>query len=437
MGQKFPVEDKKNNMWFGKYFVFEDNNLEFFVDDFKKIIRNKFSQKNIIFEKLYASSNSILFYPKKEVPSSKKNILLVTHELSRTGAPIVVLDTAKILVNNGYFVTVISLSDGPLLEDFLSVGVPVVVMPDMKAIQYFKSETCHFFKKMDLDLFVSNFDLTIMVTATLFNFVRRYFNSDKKIVWWIHEGSASYDFLDAYMPKVITPNIKVLCGGEYAVLQLKSRGYQYYTKVLNYGVFDDSQKFNKKEKKTSKVRFLLAGSVGTRKGQLILLEAIKKLEAQYKENSEFIFVGEACEGDIRGIEIENEIREYASKNDNVIVYASIPREELYEMYQTIDVLVLASLDDPMPVVATENFMLGNICLCSTTTGTSYYIEDSINGFVFESGNSEQLKDKIVYIIEHKDELGSIKQNGRKIYEDYFDIQIFQKNILQLVEEEIE
>lgn len=432
--EKVPVKEQKNNIWLGKYFVSDDESLTSFVDDFKKIIKKKSFQKDTVFERLYAASSSILFYPKKEFSGSKKNILLVTHELSRTGAPIVVLDTAKILVNNGYFVTVISLVNGPLLGDFLNIGVPVVIMPDMKAVQYFKSETCHFFRKMDLDLFVSNFDLTIVVTATLFNFVRRYFNSDKKIIWWIHEGSASYDFLDAFMPKTITPNIKVLCGGEYAVLQLKNRGYHYYTKVLNYGVFDDSKKFNKNEKETSKIRFLLAGSVGIRKGQLILLEAIKKLEEKYNENSEFVFVGDACEGDIRGIEIMDEIKEYASKNNNVTVYTSIPREELYQMYQTIDVLVLASLDDPMPVVATENFMLGNICLCSTTTGTSYYIEDSLNGFVFESGNSEQLKDKIVYIIEHENELDSIKQKGRKIYEDYFDIQIFEKNILKLVGE---
>ena len=42
-----------------------------------------------------------------------------------------------------------------------------------------------------------------------------------------------------------------------------------------------------------------------------------------------------------------------------------------------------------------------------------------------------------YYIEHKDDLKVIKKNGRKIYEDYFDMKIFEKNILNLVGEEFE
>ena len=34
-------------------------------------------------------------------------------------------------------------------------------------------------------------------------------------------------------------------------------------------------------------------------------------------------------------------------------------------------------------VATENFMLGNAVLCSTNTGTSYYVEDNKSGYIFK------------------------------------------------------
>lgn len=426
-----------DNIWLGKYFLSDRECNKSFLDEFKGFCLKKKSKEFIFYERLYASSSSLLFYPKKQIPKAMKSILLVTHELSRTGAPVVVLDTAKILVKNGYFVTVISLVNGPLLEDFLNIGVPVIIMPDMKRVQYFKTETFHFFKRMDLDSFVNDFDLTIIVTATLFNFVRRYFYSRKKIIWWIHEGSESYNILNKYMPKNITPNIKVICGGEYAVFQLKKNNYHYYPKVLNYGVFDESENYYHIKKRNTKVRFLLAGSIGVRKGQLILLDAIKNLPDEYQSNSEFIFVGAAYEGDVTGLKITEEIKQYSKKANNVQLFTSIPREELYHLYQTIDVLILASIDDPMPVVATENFMFKNICLCSTTTGTSYYIEDGINGFIFESGNSSELKNKIMYIIDHKNELDAIKEKGRKIFDDYFDIRIFERNVINLVEEVIE
>lgn len=43
-----------------------------------------------------------------------------------------------------------------------------------------------------------------MVTTTLYNFVRRYFNTNNKILWWIHDGAESYNYLDSRMPKTIT-----------------------------------------------------------------------------------------------------------------------------------------------------------------------------------------------------------------------------------------
>ena len=424
-----------DNCWLGKYFLFHHSKGSF-LNDFKKTIYQKYSKKNVVFERLYASSSSILYYPLNNVCQSRISVLLVTHELSRTGAPIVVLDTAKVLVKNGFFVTVISLKEGPLMKDFLNIGVPVVVMPDMMHVQYLKSDSIHFFKKMDLDVFFNEFDLTIFVTATLFHFVKRYFNSNKRIIWWIHEGSASYNLLNSLMPKNITSNVEVVCGGEYAVFQLKLNGYHYYPTVLNYGVFDDSKHYPKVNRNDLKIRFLLAGSIGVRKGQLVLLDAIKELYDCYLEQSEFIFVGEAYKGDVVGEEITEKIKEYSKDHSNVLFLPSVSREELYKLYRTIDVLVLTSYDDPMPVVATENFMFGNICLCTTSTGTSYYIEDGVNGFVFDTGDIDQLRGKIEYIIDHSNELNTIKKKGRKIFDDYFDIKIFEKNILKLIGDEI-
>lgn len=425
------MEKINNYKWLGKYFLNENLLPKDIINDIKENIKNASS----LYERLYSTSMSTIYYPNKETSSNKSNILLVTHELSRTGAPVVVLDTAKVLIKNGYFVTVISQSKGPLLKEFLEIGAPVIIMSEMKYLQYLQTRSIDFSKKMDLDIFVKAFDLTIMVTATLFSFVCRYLNTQEKIIWWIHEGSASYAFLDKFMPRTVTQNIKVICGGEYAINQLKLNNYNYYPSLLNYGVYDENEKAELIKKQSKTVKFLLAGSVGTRKGQLILLNAIKNLSNEYQEKSEFIFVGEPFENDINGIQIMEEIQFESKKRKNITVINSIPRNKLYELYKEIDVLVLASLDDPMPVVATENLMLSNICLCSDKTGTSYYIDDGINGFVFQSENVDELTMKIKYIIDNKENLDRIRKQGRKIYENYFDMKIFEKNILKLVEEE--
>lgn len=401
---------------------------EDFMDSFKKYLSNYKKQYKM---ELYKNSGNYLYFTPKIDINSNKTVLLVIHELSRTGAPVVAVDTAKILKDNGYFVTVIALKGGRLLEELTEYGIPVVIMNQAKYVQYTGIGIEQFTNNFDMDVFIKAFDHIIMITATLYNLVKRYMNSGKKIMWWIHEGAETYNIIGHKMPKNLMPNIKVFCGGEYSAEQLEKWKFDYHPKVLNYGVHDIGK--IKKINTNNKIVFLLAGTLSSRKGQLILLEAIKKLSIEEQNKCNFIFIGDPYDGDIVGEKVKKEIEEYSIEHDNVKLFNSISRNELFEIYKKIDVLVLASIDDPMPVVATENLMLGNIVLCSTGTGTSYYLKDKINGFVFDNGSIEELYEKIRYII-HAKELDNVKKQGREVFLKYFDMQIFNEKILQIIKE---
>ena len=413
-------------------FAFQQNfaktNSSNFLNNFKEYLSE---YKNEYNAELYKNSGNFVYFAPKIDTSSNHSVLIVIHELSRTGAPVVAVDTAKILKDNGYFVTVIALKGGKLLEELTGYGIPVVIMNQFKYIQFTSAGPEQFVDSLDMDLFVQSFEHVLMITATLYNLIRRYMNSDKKILWWIHEGSETYNILGYKMPKNLMPNIKVLCGGQYSADQTKKYGFNYHTEVLNYGVNDIG--VLEKESNNGKVVFLLAGTISTRKGQALLLEAVKRLSQEEKDKSKFIFIGDPYDGDIEGERIKEDIEKYCAEHNNIEIYKSVSRDELFEIYKKIDVLVLASIDDPMPVVATENLMLGNIVLCSTGTGTSYYIKDKVNGFVFNNGSIDELYEKIKYIINEK-ELGNIKKQGRKVFEHYFNMPIFKRNILQIIEE---
>lgn len=427
------VDEKylKTEFEFQNYF--KSDNTNNFMETYKEYLN--FNKGDSV--ELYKMSGNRLYCPLKDTSVNKKvkNILIIVHELSRTGAPIVALDTAKVLKTEGYFVTLVTLKNGPLLNEFIDFGIPVIVMNELRYIQYTNNGLYHFKSKLDLDIFIESFDDIIMITATLYNLVRHYMNKNKKIYWWIHEGSESYTILNNKMPKNIPSNIKVLCGGDYSAIQLKKYNFKYYPRILNYGVFDEG--VHKYLDNTSKVTFLMAATISKRKGQLYLLNTIKKLSREQLKKSEFIFIGDPYEGDIDGIKIKDDIENYINKHPevNIKLYKSISRDDLFELYKKIDVLVLASIDDPMPVVATENLMLGNIVLCSTNTGTAYYLKDKVNGFVFETGNVDSLTEKIIYIINNNDKLETIRKNGREVFEEYFDMDVFKKNILKIINEE--
>ncbi len=416
------------------YYLFDKNYIFESKYDFYETILKKINTS--IVDEILINKDSINYFyiPKQKklhFNFDKKTILIIIHELSRTGAPMVALDTAKILKDRGYFTTVITLKDGPLRQELTNFGIPVIVLKDLGIIQYTNSEFEMFNNNLDLDNFIKYFDKIIVITATLYNIIKRYMNTNKEIIWWIHEGSESYQILAGKMPKMISPNIKVYCGGEYSLNQLKNYGYKYFPSVLNYGVHDVvKNKLNFNEE----LVFLMAGTISKRKGQSIMLKALKLMDRRIMKQAKFIFIGDAYESDYEGLEIKKELISFSKKNDNVLVLASIPREELFKLYDNIDVLVLASIDDPMPVVATESFMKEKIVICSTETGTSYYVKDKKNGFVFKSGDSEELLEKLVYIIKNKDKLDVIAKEGRKIFENIFEMSKFEEKLLKIMED---
>ena len=84
--------------------------------EFKNLFINHIMDKELFFNKynnlldnnlgnIIELNNSNFFYvPKKIKRGNKGNILIVSHELSRTGAPIVAYDTAKVFIKEGYFI---------------------------------------------------------------------------------------------------------------------------------------------------------------------------------------------------------------------------------------------------------------------------------------------------------------------------------------------
>ena len=58
---------------------------------------------------------------------NKGDILLISHDLTQSGAPILLFNLCKILLLEGYFVTVVSPNDGPFREQYQRIGVIVII----------------------------------------------------------------------------------------------------------------------------------------------------------------------------------------------------------------------------------------------------------------------------------------------------------------------
>ena len=396
---------------------------------FKKILAHGKKREIIL-----TYNPGILLYTPQEPKNikSSKNILIIIHELSRTGAPTVAIEAAKTLSRKGYYVTVLAMRRGPLLNDLLDYGIPVVIDRQLVIISENRTLAEDRGKHFYVDSFIISHDCTIMVTAVYRNLINRYLNDNSPIIWWIHEGKESYKIFGKTMPREITNNIKVYTGGQYAQKQLKEHGFLYKPKILNYGVHDAFIETTDIDKPSS-INFLFPASITERKGQDVLLDAIDLLPRKYHQKASFIFIGDInSDADLQGKIIKKRIIAAKNIHPNLIYKTSMSKEELFEIYKQIQVLVVPSIDDPMPVVATEAFMLKKVVLCSDSTGTSYYLKDGVNGYVFKSKNARQLCDKIKTIIDNP-HLDSIGKKGREIFENNFSIETFEKHLINIIE----
>ena len=107
--------------------------------------------------------------------SAKKSIALFTHELKRSGAPTVLLNMSRVLVDIGYTVFLVADEDGELLEEFVESGVNVVFYPKLTSDPTW------------LLTVAGTFEHIVVNTLVLTNLVSFLAPYAKKIYWWIHE----------------------------------------------------------------------------------------------------------------------------------------------------------------------------------------------------------------------------------------------------------
>ena len=108
-------------------------------------------------------------------------------------------------------------------------------------------------------------------------------------------------------------------------------------------------------------------------------------------------------------------------------------EEFENVFSKIDVLVCPSREDPMPAVTVEAMMNRIPCIVSDMVGTSAYIREGVEGCIFQSQDACGLAEKIEWCVEHREQLEAMGREARILYEKYFSMDIFERNLIELVE----
>lgn len=343
----------------------------------------------------------------------KQKIALISHEYTTTGAPNCLLTVARWLINKSYKVIVGSPYDGILRQTFFDLGADVYVDRRLRM------------GNMDSIEWIQECDLIFVNTAQLFYLLRRK-NTGVPTIWWLHEPDCYYVCVDKNVVSEIDySNLQV-----YSVSEVADRAFAgvcdgVIPKRLLYGIQDERDKSinAKREGINRKIRFVVVGHVSRIKGHDLLMEAIEKLHQQNPDDFEVV-----CVGKNNSIFAKNLIEKSHREGLPIIFKGEMKRSETINIIAEADALICCSMIESMSVSVTEALMMEKPVIVSSSVGNTQYIEDGINGYIFESEDADSLVAKMYYMMINIHDIENVKKMGRRTFESHFSESIFESNL---------
>jgi glycosyltransferase involved in cell wall biosynthesis len=350
--------------------------------------------------------------------NTKADILLITHDLSNSGAPKIALDIASLLHDEGYFVIVCSPIDGPMRHSFQKRGIDVII-----------DETCLTGSDNFYD-FAKNFDLMLFNTIVTWRPILKL-NNNSNFIWYLHETNYLKELIekDPEIIWAIRKAPKILCGSELSknlIDKINSR-----INIIPYGIdenFNLSTKTTSPE--TSKI-IRIFGSYEPRKNQKALLIALGRLSLGTISDIKFEFYGRVLD-----VKYYNEMVEIAENLDFVSLHYDLEHEEYLRKIKKSLMVIVPSIDDSLPLVSLQALAYEIPLMCTSGVGTSAYIEDGISGYIIEDHQILSIEKKLKSVLASSNKYSWVTGNGYKVFEENFSIQTFKRKILKEVHQSL-
>ena len=234
----------------------------------------------------------------------QRRILFITHELSYTGAPLVLMDMIRYFKKQEYEILVISMQDGELRKDLEEMGIALMIKG------HFLADYQVFLKQMEL------FDLVVVNSLASFEAIQVLKFSQTPVVWWIHEGKALMENNRNMLPDMskLPGNVHVFSVSDMVAKDIEQI-YGYKTDTLSFGIQDcKTDRFVKNEQ----INLIHIGNFHPTKGQDVFIQALCILTTEERIRLRIKFV---CRDDIFDTDIKEKVLQYVAQNDNTEINA--------------------------------------------------------------------------------------------------------------------
>jgi glycosyltransferase involved in cell wall biosynthesis/GT2 family glycosyltransferase len=362
-----------------------------------------------------------MFARNDAAPASRSlDVLFVTHDLTWSGAPILLLHLATWCRQNGIFAVVMAPEDGPLREKYEAAGIPLIIDP--LALREHES-----FRK-----FCRNFDCLVANTIQSWPAVRSARQENLPVLWWLHETLVGEHFLreDAQLRATLPLADVVFTPSERTSAVYRPFRDRPVVRVP-YGIPDLAPLRNREDNAARPLRFLVLGSLEPRKGQDVFVAALRQLEPALRQRAHFEIAGRTMDPEFR-----TKLDTASQGLENLTFTGALGHAEALDLLARCDVLVCSSRDEAMPVTILEAMSLGKAIVSTTVGGVPEFIVENENGLLVRPENPEQLARALHRLIDDSALAARLGATAHTTYEKYFTIERFGADFRALAEQTI-
>lgn len=296
-------------------------------------------------------------------------ILLLSHEMTYTGAPRSLLLLGKVLSDKGYETDVWTLVDGRFRYEYKKQGYCINTIDD--------SWDKYIPELREYDLLIAN----TVFCLHFAHFAQRYV----KVMLILREAQNIHDIAQkCNINESLLGEIKnIVCVSEYARDFIENYYGLHNIKILHNFIPD--YKYKKLNLvRENQIQFIVSGTVEERKQQDVAIAAFRLMPEHIRDKSVLHIVGNKPEWSRpywRNMESIDE--------RNIIFHGEITDEaERMRLYQSMNVFIIPSTDEACSLVALEAAMLGKAIILSDHVGAQYLLKN--RKYIFAVGNEKEL-----------------------------------------------
>lgn len=342
-------------------------------------------------------------------------ILLLSHEMTYTGAPNSLLNVARILRCHGHFIKVYTQRKGDFSRRFNRYGFKV---------RHLEPNLMNADKRKAL---AKRFDIAICNTVFCGDSALKLQDFLPTILY-IREAENLPDILDRnHINEDCIRNAEnIVCVSEYAARFIEKTYSPNNIRVLHNFLISPFFGTVRQNKVRNKVRFLIAATIETRKGISIATEAFRLLPFNLQKQAVLDIYGSSPHWS----------EEYwqplfAEKNDGIEYHGELKHGKT-KMYRKSNVVLVPSLDESCSLTALEGAMYAKPLIVTENVGAKYLIDGS--GFVVKTGSPESLSRAMQFFIEHKSELETAGYNSYLSFKNHSDKNAYYKGLNKILQE---